>query len=45
MERIGQHRHELYRVIRAAHDADHTLGVHAMYAKHEVQKRAAEKSR
>ena len=39
LNRIGDGGHELARVIRAAHDAEHSLRVHAMYAKHEAEKR------
>ena len=40
LNRIGAGGHELARVIRAAHDAEHALRVHAMYAKHEAEKRS-----
>jgi hypothetical protein len=39
LDRIGASNHPLYRVVRAAHDADHALRVHAMYAKHEAENR------
>jgi hypothetical protein len=39
LDRIGASGHELYRVIREASNAEHALRVHAMYAKHDAEKR------
>jgi len=44
LDRTGANQHELYQLIRNASDAEHGLRVHAMYAKHDVEKRVKEKT-